>query len=223
MRTDRIDTVWDEELDPDFHNYVVVTARAVLREEQRKGFDPKPKTIVDRRHNAPIESVKMFGLIEFIERTDLGEIVDWIYRRLVETSPVLKGDYAANHLILMNGEEASERDWKSFGPGDRLTFVNTMPYARRIEGGARFMGWNSRVDRSVRNFVGGHSVQAPNGVYRVVFRQAKNRFGKQVIIEFRYVVLTGGTVKTPKFRTDATRSRFKGYRYPALQLYVPRT
>jgi hypothetical protein len=214
MRTDRVDTVWDEELDPDFHNYVVTTARTVLREEQRKGFDPQPKTIVDRRHNAPIESVRMFGTIEFVERVELGEIIDWIYRALVETSPVLKGDYAASHMVLVNGQEASENEWRAIGPGDRIQFVNIQPYARRIEGGARFVGWNSRVDRTARKHVGGHSLQAPNGVYRVVYAQAKRKFGRQVFIDYKFVSLAGGKV--------IADSKIKRYRYPAIQILQSR-
>ncbi len=212
--SDRIDKVWNAELEPDFHDYVVATARQVLREEQQKGFDPDPRTIVDRRPNARIETVKLFGTIEFVERAELGAIIDWIYRALVETSPVLKGDYARAHMVLVNGREATEDEWRAIGPGDRITFVNIQPYARRIEGGARFVGWTSRVDKTARKHVGGFSLQAPNGVYRVVFGQARRKFGKQVFLDYKFVSLAGGKV--------IPDSKTKRYRYPAIQLYQAR-
>jgi hypothetical protein len=225
LASDRIDTVWDAELEPDFRQYVIATAHQVLRQEQAKGFDRDPRVIVDRRPGAREEAVKLFGQIEYVERAPLGEIVDWIFRRLVETSPVLKGDYAAAHLILVNGREASEDEWRRIGPGDRLTFVNRMPYARKIEGGERFVGWNSRVDRSARKRVGGSSVQAPNGVYRVVYRQAKQRWGRLVFLDYKFVILSGNEERADTRTYTGARAKrpvraHKNVRYPAIQLYM---
>jgi hypothetical protein len=211
VRTERIDDVWDKELQPDLRQYVINTARDVLREEQSRGFDAHPKTIVDRRHNAAIESVKTYGTIEFLAQAELGEIVDWVYRRLVQVSPVLTRRYVKAHLILVNGSEVSERRLKEIGPGDRVQIVNPLPYARKLEGGARFTGWASRHDRTARRMVAGSSVQAPSGIYRVVFRQAKQRFGKIAFIDYKFVSLEGGLL--------IPDSKNKRLRYPCIQIY----
>lgn len=187
---DRIEMVWDQELEPDLRRYQVAAARQVLAEEQLRGFDERPRRIVDRRYDAPLDSVRFGGTIEFIARGDIAALLRWIWEEIVRRSPVLTGRYKSSHLIMLNGTsvgsdpEAVIRQMKS---GDRIQIVNTQPYAKKIEGRAR-----SRTGGAA---VRGQSKQAPNGVYRAVYASAKRRYNKVAMIDFTYVKLdTGLTV-----------------------------
>jgi hypothetical protein len=219
LKTDRIDTVWDAELEPDFRQYVIATARHVLAEEQTRGFDKDPLTIVDNKWNAPVEGVKTFGQIQFHARADLGEVIDWIFRRVVERSPVLTGRYVQQHHVLVNGAEASPERWKTVKAGDRIQFVNAAPYAKKIEGRDKGRGGAAAVK--------GQSLQAPNGVYRAVYREAQRRFGKLVFLDFTYVKLNLGVQvwKNVNYyvRKDGTKSAGSYKRvamvYPCIKLY----
>lgn len=96
-------------------------------------------------------------------------VVDWILERLAEAGPVRSGTYADSHRLLVNGEDQDPP--VSVGLRDVVTLVNVQPYARRIERGL--------------------SDQAPDGVYEVVFVEARRRFGALANISFRYQQLAG--------------------------------
>lgn len=212
MATENIAVVWDEVLEPDIRLFQIETARRVLAEEQARGFDRNPRVIVDRRFDAPIESVKPFGRIEFVQRVDIGEVVEWIWKRLLERSPVLTGRYQDSHIVMINGVQVPDiraigLEQRGYQPGDRIQFVNTQPYARKIEKG--------------------HSVKAPNGVYRTVFAAARRRYGRNLFIDYKFVKLNLG-VKVRGFqggrskgvRHNRPRKRvLRDQVYPAIQLY----
>lgn len=186
-RRDVIATVWDEELEPDLRKYQVTVARQALAEEQVRGFDERPRRIVDRRYDVPIEAVRFGGVIEFIPRGDIAELLRWIFAEIVRRSPVLTGRYRDSHIIMINGvsvgsdPEAAIRRYK---PGDRVQIVNTQPYAKKIEGRSR--------TRTGGSAMRGQSKQAPNGVYRAVYGAAKRRYSKVAFIDFTYVKLDTG-------------------------------
>lgn len=171
----------------------VSVAKEVLAEEQARGFPKDPRVIVDRRrYDAPVESVKPFGRIEFVTRADMGEVAEWIWRRLVEKSPVDSGRYSDSHIIMINGVQVTSNNWTGLGPTDVVQIVNAQPYARKIERGL--------------------SAQAPSGVYRSVFAAAYRRYGKIVFLSYRLVNLNlGVTIKGRKGKRILQL-------YPAIQI-----
>jgi hypothetical protein len=187
---ERIDTIWDADLVPDIREYTKTVARQVLAEEQMKGFDEKPRRIVDRQFDAPLDAVRPFGVIEFIARGDIAELLRWIWAGILRRSPVLTGRYKGSHLIMLNGTSIGsdpEAVIAKYKPGDRIQIVNTMPYAKKIEGRSKTKAGGAAVR--------GQSKKAPNGVYRAVFGAATRRYGKVAFIDFKYVKLdTGVTV-----------------------------
>lgn len=177
----------------------VSVAKQVLAEEQAKGFDDDPLIRVDRRYGMPFEGVRPFGFIEIFARTEMGEVIEFIWRKLHEKSPVgdfdsrpgHPGFYRNSHIIMVNGEQVHEYNVADldYDPNrDKVQFVNSAIYARKIEG----IYTASRIidkKRRIRQRKGiwhtlGWSPQAPKGVYRVVQRMANIRYGRNMKIKF---------------------------------------
>jgi len=189
-----ISTTWTKDLGIGFRDFHIQVSREVLALEQRQGFDKNPRTIVDRRFDVPIENVKQFGIIEYAARADLRELLIDILARLEKRSPVLTGRYRRSHLVFVNGTSIEDIPINP-DPDATYEFINVQPYARRIEGGAAVRIRRSRRGtKSVTMAKGfrGWSKQAPNGVYRLVWREAQTRYGKVAFIEFRWRALEGG-------------------------------
>ena len=227
---ERIDTVWDAELQPDIREYTKTVARQALAEEQLKGFDERPRRIVDRQFDAPLDAVRPFGVIEFIARGDIAELLRWIWAAILRRSPVLTGRYKKSHLIMINGASVGadpEAAIARYKPGDRVQIVNTMPYAKKIEGRSKTKTGGAAVR--------GQSKKAPNGVYRSVFGAASRRYGKVAFIDFKYVKLDlgvtvmgyqGGAHYTAKRNAGDIRRRKRIKRpavYPSIQIFQSET
>lgn len=141
------------------------------------GHDVGYEVIVDGRPDAPIESVKPGGVVVALFAVHAAAI-DFTWETLARLSPVDQSPnadnivYRDNHLLLVNGEEREPP--VSVEPDDIVTFVNLLPYARRIEQG--------------------HSKkQAPDGVYEVATAIVKARFGNVVNVRFGYGSFLGAT------------------------------
>ncbi len=216
---ERIDTVWDEAIEPDIRKYTATVARQALAEEQLRGFDERPRRIVDRRYDAPLDSVRPFGVIEFIARGDIAELLRWIWAALVKRSPVLTGRYKRSHLVMINGVSVGpdpEAVIAKYKPGDRIQIVNTMPYAKKIEGRSKTKTGGAAVR--------GQSKQAPNGVYRAVYGAAKRRYGKVAFIDFSYVKLdTGRTVMGLQGGGKNRKRVRRPAVFPAIQIFQSAT
>lgn len=136
--------------------------------------DPKPevKSWVDGVEGAPFEAVKPTGMI-LIRFLRFNVAFDWIWERLLYRSPYAPKrpnadpptHYADEHRIFINGIEAKSVPRDLSGVAE-IVIANTTPYARKIERGL--------------------SLMAPDGVYEMVAREAKERFGTAVGIEFDY-------------------------------------
>jgi hypothetical protein len=159
-------------------------ARKILAEAQAAnarvlGKTPPHKEYVDGRLGAPLESVNPdMGHITF-DFSLIGEMLAWIDRKLFENSPVGSppddphpGLYRGSHILLADGVEIDYEPGKRVPEAQNFTFVNTVPYARKIERG--------------------HSSQAPDGVYEVVADMAKRRFGNIANIRFTFATIVGG-------------------------------
>ena len=210
-----LDLVWSRELEPDLREFQVQVANETLAEEIAQGFDSRPRRIVDRRFDAPITSVKFGGRIEFLASFDLAEIAEWVWMEVRRRSPILSGDYQDSHVIMVNG--TSRAVLGELQPTDRVQIVNTRPYARKIEGG----GGPSGPTKAPQ------SLQAPNGVYRMVYRAARSRFGRNAFIDWKWVKLDLGVRawglqggRSKGVVHDRARKRIlRPMVYPAIQIY----
>jgi hypothetical protein len=211
-----IAAVWDEALEPDVRQYQVAVARQVLAEEQLRGFDERPVRIVDRRTNAPVESVRAFGVIEFVSRADLADVARWVFAELVRRSPVgPTGRYQKSHLVFLNRASVGDMEaaLRVYKPGDRIQIVNTQPYARKIEG--------RKQSKAKGGAIKPLSKQAPNGVYRAVYAAARRRFAQRgIFFDFTYRKLDLGVTAWGLQGGGRNRKRIRRpIVYPQIQIY----
>lgn len=143
---------------------------AVAQDTNRKalGRVPPHQTFVDGAATDRLESVRPDGVIAF-EFSLIGDAIRWVAEQLELHSPKKSGLYSRSHVFLADGVEvaldAIPLDAKE------LAFVNSVPYARKIERGL--------------------SNQAPDGVYEVVAVLASQRFGNVARFRFGYRTLAG--------------------------------
>lgn len=136
------------------------------------GRAPDYTQVVDGKVDAPVHSVKPTGYISF-EFELLDPLFTWIGEMLVKHSPIGKGTdrrpghpglYMSSHVFMADGLIVNPGDEPP--PADEYVYMNTQPYARKIERGL--------------------SDQTPEGVYQVVAQLARRRFGNLMHIEFNY-------------------------------------
>lgn len=127
---------------------------------------------VDGREGAPLNSVRPNGVI-VAEWTLFDEMFQWIAEQLSKHSPVggamdtrpgHPGLYRASHVFLADGSQVFPGE--VVPAADEYVFVNTVPYARKIERGL--------------------SPQAPEGVYETVAVLASRRWGNLARVRFSY-------------------------------------
>lgn len=136
--------------------------RAVL------GRVPGHDTFVDGRSTDDLDSVKPNGRIVF-EFHLLDQVISWISEQLVLNSPIRSGRYVASHVLFADDVEVEPG---SLPEAEEYVFVNTQPYARKIERGL--------------------SPQAPEGVYEAIVAVAARRFGNIARITYAFRAVAGG-------------------------------
>lgn len=110
------------------------------------------------------------GSTVIVEWQLVGPALTWIAQALRERSPVASGAYRGNHLLLADGAPASPG---SAPPAKEYVFINTEPYARKIEIG---------ITHSGRAF----EVRVENRIYQRTAADAARQFpGVSVAFEFR--------------------------------------
>lgn len=132
-------------------------------EVNRRALDSvPPKTItVDGRQDESLSTISPDRGIIIAEYRLVGDVLSWIAETLRNISPIQSGDYRKGHIMLADGAEADPHN----PPMATLyTFLNTVPYARKIEIGKTESG---------RDFV----VQVPNRIYIRTGDEAKSKFG----------------------------------------------
>jgi hypothetical protein len=152
-----------------------------------------PRTItVDGRLNAPLESVNPNGGNVVVEYELVSDLLRWIADTLIQRSPVVSGDYKRSHTLFADGREVPLNG--EIPQAEEYTFINPIPYARKIEIGKT---------KSGRAFV----IQVPNRIYERTATDARSRFGNQAAISFGYRATTGAyTLK----RSNASGNRRGG-------------
>lgn len=145
---------------------------------------------VDGREGAPLDSAQRVIKYRYSYWAD---IIDTVYRMLVETSPVGPaegGHYRDDHMLFVNGQrrDAGAEGAEVLIPQSaEVVFINTRPYARKIEGGMRFQNYvYGGAGHSGSRKTGGLSSQAPNGVYEITAKEAQRKFGQSVEVRFEY-------------------------------------
>ncbi len=140
--------------------------------KQILGRIPHTTITVDGREGAALETVRPDGVI--VAEFDLfNDVLKWIADQLELHSPVKSGEYKRSHTLFADGTETRVGETI---PGDvrEFVFLNTVPYARKIERGA--------------------SSQAPDGVYQGVAVLARRRFGNIAKIWFSYRTPISGSL-----------------------------
>ena len=216
----------DRILDADIRKAHLRIVHEDLPREVRRGFDAEPVVVTDGvRLRNPLD-VRAFGRIEFLRREGLRAAVAYAYAELVRLSPIGPaegGHYRDQHLVLVNGiglevgraaTMAALDALDDVKPGDKVQIVNTMPYARKIEGAraARRKGWKSRR---------GLSRQAPGGVYRKVQLDVTRRYGGTVFVDYRLESLQIGKLMARS--KGAARVGAGFYTYPVLQFLMKKS
>lgn len=147
------------------------------------GAPPPKRVYVDGRENAPLESVRPVGGTILAEFDLLEDTLQWIGQQLVLNSPVLSGEYARSHVMVIDGTAA---EFNAPIPPDfnEIVFVNVTPYARKIDRGL--------------------SDQAPDGVYEAVAALAARRFGNIVKVRFSFRSPNFGGINSWASKTSAS-------------------
>lgn len=199
---------WEADRLRKFH---VAVAERVLKSRVARGFDPQPLVITDGRPRKDYHDVKVFGVIEFARRASMAEAVLWARDRAVEISPLgpsKAGHYRDDHMVMIDGVQVRgdlKAKLMAVKPGQRVQLVNPRVYAALIEGKDAYSRWDVKPKRgkpsrrAQRRKQGwkprkmqGQSRQAPQGVYRVVFRELVRRYGKTMAFNFSNVKLSSG-------------------------------
>ena len=221
---------------------IITIARDALKEEQSKGFDPKPLMLVDGRRDKSILDVNPFGKIQFINTLLQGaKIVSETYDLLIERSKVVTGTYIESHFVYFNGKLVATNkieldNWlKDFKPRfkDVIRFVNVVPYARKIERmGVTAQRTRPRKTKSRdKQRRSGEFVLAPNGVYWLTYRSLSRKYKNNIGLYFNWV--SGGSISNERWPThakngkvfrrtfkNAARPKDRGpYVYPSIKLY----
>lgn len=168
-------------------------AEASRTNRQILGREPRKTIYVDGREGAPLQSVRPDGEI-IAEFEVFNDTLAWIGDQLELHSPKKSGRYSRAHDLFADGVLVAVG--QEIPSADEYVFINTLPYARKIELG--------------------QSSQAPDGVYQAVATLARRRFGNVARISFSYrTALRGGIV------SGRAGNRSEG-RYPAIVVTLPR-
>ncbi len=175
---------------------LIVISDTALKEEQNKGFDRKPLLLVDNSKSKPLSLVNPLGSIEYVARQDAREILTFAYKSILHRSKVVTGEYIKSNVVTLNGfqvanDMSSFEKWlsgkDSFKDEDIVRFVNTAPYARKLE------KWGVTAQRSrakivkrdrKKNTVFRNTMQVPNGVYALSYRAIKGKFKANTAVKF---------------------------------------
>jgi hypothetical protein len=127
------------------------------------GYTPTHTTAVDGRMGASEDSVKPDGRILY-EFDLLNGVFAWIGEQLVKHAPFKSGRFMRSFLFFADDQVVAPG--AALPEAHEYVFISTVPYARKLERG--------------------YSDQAPDGVFEVVAKLAKNRYKGEATIRFSY-------------------------------------
>lgn len=199
-------------------------AAEVLREEVDRGFPRDFITYVDGRKK-PVEQVKPFGKIEFVSPMSVDEVLIATMEAIEERSKVVTGAYMRSHEVTFNGvvvarDSSSLASWLNSGPTmkpkDIITFINTQPYARRLE------RYGITKDSSPMPKGQKRTPGRPNGTYRLAYRSVRRKYRRNVKILFRMIPGNelAGLTGQRTFKRGRKGSVGRAYLYPSIQIII---
>jgi len=206
-------------------------SQTVLKEEQAKGFDKRPRVRTDNRFGKPAVKVLPFGKIEYFAKLDVGPALLDMYAIVEDRAPHDTGQYKSGNYVFFNGQlvatKRSElalwikaREKFGFKETDKIRLVNVNNYARKLEflGVAkgttgRNKGKNVTKGRKTlqRKGRGGEQISYLRraGAYSLAERAAKRKY-KSLASTLKFQWVPGGTEGVnipdggPKFRNKFT-------------------
>lgn len=146
-------------------------AKGQDRNRSALGYVPPHVTVVDQSRGAAVESAKADSTIVF-EFQLIETALSVIGEMLVRHSPVRSGQFQSSWILFADGVAVEPGQIPS--AADEYAFINSQPYARKIERGL--------------------SPQAPEGVADVVAALAKRRWGNIANIRFSFRSFPSGAV-----------------------------
>lgn len=156
-------------------NYArVEIERADAKNKRVLGRIPPKVTTVDGRAGAPLENVRPRGGSIITEWELVSDVLIWIGDTLKDRSPYVSGDFREGWTLLADGQIIDVGG--QIPPAEVYTFVNVVPYARKIEVGKTESG---------RNFV----IQVPNRIAERTAKDAASRFGNVAKIKSVWISL----------------------------------
>jgi hypothetical protein len=171
---------------------IISISDVVLREEQNKGFDKEPLLLVDGKSGKSKYDVSPFGSIHYIARANFKDLIMFAYNAIISRSKEVTGRYFNHNLVVYNGRtiasnpvqlEAWLKDTTYFNDADYLRFVNTVPYARKLE----YLGISkgrrvakTRKPKKSDKVKAGTRLKTPNGAYTLAYRAIKRKYKKNV-------------------------------------------
>jgi len=151
-----------------------------------------PRTItVDGRKGGALESVKPAGGTIVTEWELISDVLGWIGQTLQDRSPFVSGEFREGWVLLADGQVIDVGGQTPVA--EVYTFVNVVPYARRIEVGKT---------KSGRDFV----IQVPNRIAERTARDASARFGNLAKIRSVWINLANPY----RLKQDQASRSFKG-------------
>lgn len=218
----------------------VAVSKEVIKDAVEAGFDKKYTLLVDNKRNKVEEDVKYFGTIEYVASVNIREALMKAYAFILDLSKVRTGQYKRSNDVYFNGKivagdmkefEAWLKTVKSFEPRDRIRFVNTAPYANKLElEGVTANGTNKkmspRTDKKGRPRNGGKSFRKPNGVYWIAARTLKRYFKGNLFVVHQNILGSELGLTSPAKGSGMGRVRQRGrdkgrtYVYPSIYLQI---
>ncbi|MEB3120581.1 MAG: hypothetical protein VKL41_05095 [Snowella sp.] len=210
---------------------LIEISKQALAEEQARGFDKNPVTVVDRSTTKSIEQVNPLGRIQFFTRADIGELIIEAYDTVLRLSKIVSGHYYDSHQVLHNdvlvatnrGELARYLKTAKTFVNDYWAIANSTPYARRLETlGVSAKGTKpKRKEKRYRNRKRGggkiRMTKPPNGAYQLSYQSLKSRIGKFVFVRFKFV--PGSELKlSGDFKTGNSNQTGRPYLYPVITI-----
>lgn len=218
-------------------------AKAVLDDAQDNGFDKKPVKAIDNRFNKQEEDVKYFGKIEYISNVEIKPYLIRAYLYIWNLSKVVTGQYRSSNEVYFNGQKVANdpksfERWLNSNPKftnkDRLRFVNTAPYANKLElegvtanGTNKKEGPTKRKNGSLRDK--GKLFRKPNGVYIISHRAIKRMLKGNVFVVYQPILGSELGLNSPESGSGIGRKRQLGrdkgrtYVYPSIYIQIAQT
>jgi hypothetical protein len=139
-----------------------------------------PRTItVDGSAGARLDSVDPRRGSIIVEWELVNDVLIWIGNALRDRSPRVSGAFREGWTLLADGVEVGAEAQTPIA--DIYTYVNTVPYSRKIEIGKT---------KSGRDFV----IQVPNRIAERTAKDAQSKFGNLAKIKSMFITLNSGYV-----------------------------